>query len=87
MTEAEQVFLLRVARLVVGRHGLLMRFEKVRAGTWRIEAGSHYGPMACVEVTVTGPYSGTTASGRRGAVCTNDVAQGLRAKLRRMARS
>jgi len=85
VTGPEQTFFLRVARGLVGKHGLALSFERVRGPRWRIEAGSPYGPCATVVVTLESGFCGKTERG--GFVCTNDVVQNLRAQLRRMARA
>ena len=79
MTLDQQSFLLRVARNLVGRHGLTMFFT-VEGDAFRVWTGSYWGFVVHVDLVIDGPFALIARSG--APACPSDVAHVLRTKLR-----
>ena len=83
VTVAEQSFLLRLSRLVVGRYGLELSFERAD-GLWRLWVQHPYGVCAAsLDVAVAADGQVTSAFGNPLHYC--DVATQLRTRLRSRA--
>ena len=82
LSAAEQSFLLRLARIIVGGYGLAMHFERAGLGI-AVTTGSWYGTTVTRSILVEGDgYLALTAPGRNP-MTPADLAWAMRDTLRR----
>ena len=79
LTLAEQVFFVRLARLLIGRHGLVLYFER-RADWFEIAAHHPYGPATSMHVRLDREGQAFTLTG--APLTSADVVTHLRRRLR-----